>query len=60
VRVGRAISLTLAEARMSVLVTYRTSPAAAEKIVADMAWPLRPAAGEPGTLGGLPRDKIII
>ena len=36
VRVGRAISLALAEAGMSVLVTYRTSPAAAESTVAEL------------------------
>jgi pteridine reductase len=36
VRVGRAISLALAEARMNVLVTYRTSPTAAERAVAEL------------------------
>jgi pteridine reductase len=36
VRVGRAISLALADARMNVLVTYRTSPAAAQKTVAEL------------------------
>jgi pteridine reductase len=36
VRVGRAISLALAEAGMNVLVTYRTSPAAAERTVAEL------------------------
>jgi pteridine reductase len=36
VRVGRAISLALAEAGMNVLVTYRTSPAAAESTVAEL------------------------
>jgi pteridine reductase len=36
VRVGRAISLALAQARMNLIVTYRTSPAAAEKIVAEL------------------------
>ena len=36
VRVGRAISLALAEAGMNVLVTYRTSPAVAERTVAEL------------------------
>jgi pteridine reductase len=36
VRVGRAISLALAQARMNVIVTYRLSSAAAEAIVADL------------------------
>src|ERR1700720_3855689 len=36
VRVGRAISLELAAARMNVIVTYRTSPAAAEEAVAEL------------------------
>lgn len=35
-RVGRAISLALAQAGMNILVTYRTSPAAAEKTVAEL------------------------
>jgi pteridine reductase len=34
--VGRAISLALAEAGMNLLVTYRTSPAAAESTVAEL------------------------
>jgi pteridine reductase len=37
VRVGRAISLELARARMNVIVTYHTSSAAAEKAVAELA-----------------------
>ena len=37
VRVGRAISLELARARMNVIVTYHTSPAAAEEAVAELA-----------------------
>jgi pteridine reductase len=36
VRVGRAISLALAEAGMNVLVTYRTQPSAAERTVAEL------------------------
>jgi pteridine reductase len=36
VRVGRAISLALAAAGMNVLVTYRTSPKAAERTVAEL------------------------
>jgi pteridine reductase len=36
VRVGRAISLALAEAGMNVLVTYRTQPSAAESTVAEL------------------------
>jgi len=36
VRVGRAISLALAEAGINVVVTYRTSPAAAERTVAEL------------------------
>jgi len=36
VRVGRAISLALAEAGVNVVVTYRTSPAAAERTVAEL------------------------
>jgi pteridine reductase len=36
VRVGRAISLALAEVPMNVLVTYRSSPAAAQKTVAEL------------------------
>jgi pteridine reductase len=36
VRVGRAISLALAEAGMNVFVTYRTQPAAAERTVAEL------------------------
>lgn len=35
VRVGRAISLELAQARMNLIVTYHTSPDAAEKAVAE-------------------------
>ena len=35
VRVGRAISLELADARMNLIVTYHTSPDAAEKAVAE-------------------------
>jgi pteridine reductase len=35
VRVGRAISLALAQARMNLIVTYHTSPDAAEKAVAE-------------------------
>ena len=36
VRVGRAISLALAEAGVNVVVTYRTSPAAAERTMAEL------------------------
>jgi pteridine reductase len=36
VRVGLAISLELAKARMNLIVTYRTSPAAAEEAVAEL------------------------
>jgi pteridine reductase len=37
VRVGRAISLELAEAGMNLFVTYRTAPEAAERTVAELA-----------------------
>src|SRR4029077_7060335 len=36
VRVGRAISQALAQERMNLIVTYHTSPAAAEEAVAEL------------------------